>query len=201
MGDCAHLLVDPASLTLSTDIEDVVQLPYFEDLDNVIVVGWSYGGAVVDGVADRVPERLRLVVNIDGEVAEEGRTLIKGWTAEAREEMREFLEDARATGWMGPPTAEEMADALTDADLRSWVADRERPQPSATETEPYPETGGLRHTVPHVFIRCTDDDQPEEGTVTELRSDERWQFQELAQHHLCPLYAPDEVARVLHELS
>ena len=73
-----------------------------------------------------------------------------------------------------------------------WVADRERPQPLATDTEPYPDTGGLRHTVPHVFIRCTDDDQPEEGTVTKLRSDERWQFQELALNHLCILYAPDE---------
>ena len=201
MGDRAHLLLDPASLTLSTHIEDVVQLLYFEDLDNVIVVGWSYGGAVVDGVADRVPERLRLVVNIDGEVAEEGRTLIEGWTQGAREEMRDFLDDARATGWMRPPTADEMADALTDAHLRNWVADRERPQPLATDTEPYPDTGGRRHSVPHVFIRCTDDDQPEEATVTKLRSDERWRFQELALNHLCILYAPDEVAKVLHELS
>ncbi len=81
------------------------------------------------------------------------------------------------------------------------MADRERPQPLATDTEPYPDTGGRRHSVPHVFIRCTDDDQPEEATVTKLRSDERWQFQELALNHACILYAPDEVAKVLHELS
>ena len=139
MGDRAHLFLDPASLTLSTHIQDVVQLLYFEDLEDVILVGWSYGGAVVDGVADQVPQRLRLVVNIDGEVAEEGRTLIEGWTPEAREEMHDFLEDARATGWMRPPTADEMADALTDPHLRNWVADvkdpnRWPPTPSRTRT-------------------------------------------------------------------
>jgi pimeloyl-ACP methyl ester carboxylesterase len=201
LGDRSHLSIDPASLTLSAHIEDILQLLYFEDLQDVILVGWSYGGAVVDGVADRVPERLRLVVNIDGEVAEEGRTLIEGWTPEACEEMHDFLEDARATGWMRPPTADEVADALPDAHLRNWVANRARPHPLATDTEPYPDTGGRRHGVPHAFIRCTEDDQPEEATVTKLRSDERWQFHELPLNHLGILYAPDEVARVLHNLA
>ena len=44
--------------------------------------------AVVDGAADVSPDRLAAVVNLDGEVAVEGRTLVEGWTDEGVEAMR-----------------------------------------------------------------------------------------------------------------
>src|SRR6476620_12010327 len=71
-------------ITFSTHVQDVVDLLYFDDLVDVIMVGWSYGGAVADGVADLVPERLREVVNLDGEILREGHPLLDGWTEEAR---------------------------------------------------------------------------------------------------------------------
>lgn len=198
LGDRSHLTQAPVNLSLH--IQDVTQLLYFEDLTDVILVGWSYGGAVVDGVADLVPERLQHVVNLDGEVVNEGVALMDGWTEEARIAMRGMLEQAKATGWMPPPSADDMAGDLHDPQLRSWVAARERPQPFATDTEPFPDNGGRRFTVRHTFLRCSDDDWLEEPVVTALRTDERWEFRELKLNHLGLLYAPDLVAEVLHDL-
>ncbi len=166
-----------------------------------MLVGWSYGGAVVDGVADVVPERLQHVVNLDGEVVREGRSLMDGWTDEARSAMSQMLEQARATGWIPAPTADDLADVLDDPHVRAWVGERERPHPLATNTESYPDNGGRRFSVRHTFIRCADDDWPKEPSVTALRTDGRWEFRELPLNHLGLLYAPDLVAEALNELA
>ena len=201
LGDRSHLGLDQTSLTVSAHIEDVVQLLYFEDLHDVVLVGWSYGGAVVDGVADRVPERLATVVNLDGEIVVDGRSLQDGWTPEQREETREFHAGARKSGWLRPPTADQLADVLDDPELRAWLGQRLRPQPYATYTEPYPDTGGRRHTVPHVYLRCTEDYLPEDPAITRLRSDVGWRVHDLPLNHLGLLYAPEVVAEALIEVA
>lgn len=199
LGDRSHLTATPVDLSLH--VQDVVQLLYFEDLTDVRLVGWSYGGAVVDSVADLVPERLAHVINLDGEVVQEGRSLIDGWTEEAREAMRDMLEQAAVTGWIPAPTADDLADVLDDPELRAWVAARERPQPFPTDTQPYPDNGSRRFSVRHTFIRCSEDDWPEEPSVMALRTDSRWDFRELPLNHLGLLYAPDRVAEALHEIG
>lgn len=198
LGDRCHLRGEPANLSLH--IQDVTQLLYFEDLTDVTLVGWSYGGAVVDGVADRVPERIRHVINLDGEVVQEGCALPDRWTDEGREAMGVALRVGRDTGWLPPPTADDLADVLDDPALRAWVGERERPQPYGTDIEPYPDTGGRRHSIRHTFLRCIVDDWPEQPSVTALRSDPRWEFHELPVNHLGLLYAPDVVAEALHAL-
>jgi pimeloyl-ACP methyl ester carboxylesterase len=52
LGERRHLA--NVKLDLDTHIEDVVQLIEMEDLHKVVLVGHSYGGMVVTGVADRV---------------------------------------------------------------------------------------------------------------------------------------------------
>jgi pimeloyl-ACP methyl ester carboxylesterase len=56
LGDRVHL-ADPA-VDLDTHITDVVNLLEFEELTEVTLVGWSYGGVIITGVAERVPDRL-----------------------------------------------------------------------------------------------------------------------------------------------
>jgi pimeloyl-ACP methyl ester carboxylesterase len=200
LGDRSHLAT-VAAADLSLHIRDIEQMLYFEDLTDVVLVGWSYGGAVVDGVADLVPERLSRVVNLDGEVVREGQSLMDGWTEEARAEMHDMLEQGRKTGWLPAPTADDLADVLDDPQLRAWVGERERAQPFKTETELYPDNGGRRFQVEHIFLRCINDDWPEEANVTSLRTDDRWDFRELPLNHLGLLYNPGVVADALHDLT
>src|SRR5207244_4343977 len=54
LGERVHLA--SPQVDLDTHIEDVVNVLEFEDLSGVVLVGWSYGGMVVAGVADRVAE-------------------------------------------------------------------------------------------------------------------------------------------------
>ena len=56
LGDRVHLA--RPEVGLSTHILDIVKVLEFEDLHEVVLVGHSYGGMVIAGVAERVPHRI-----------------------------------------------------------------------------------------------------------------------------------------------
>ena len=63
LGERLHLLTP--EVNLSTHIQDVVSVLEWENLRDVVLVGHSYGGAVVTGVADRVADRIGSIVYLD----------------------------------------------------------------------------------------------------------------------------------------
>jgi len=77
-GERVHL----ASLDvgLETHIQDVVNMFLFEELENVILVGHSYGGMVVTGVADRIPERISHMIYLDAIVPRDGESVATAMT-------------------------------------------------------------------------------------------------------------------------
>src|SRR3954463_331818 len=63
LGERSHL-VSP-QVDLDMHVQDVVALLHFEDLRDVILVGHSYGGMVITGVADRASDRIGRLVYLD----------------------------------------------------------------------------------------------------------------------------------------
>jgi pimeloyl-ACP methyl ester carboxylesterase len=63
LGERSHLRGAPVNLT--THIDDIANVMLWEDLSDVVLVGHSYGGMVVTGVADRMPERISRLVYLD----------------------------------------------------------------------------------------------------------------------------------------
>ena len=69
-GDRVHLA--RPEIGLNTHIDDVVNTILYEDLRDIVLVGHSYGGMVISGVADRVPDRIRRLVYLDAMVPNDG---------------------------------------------------------------------------------------------------------------------------------
>jgi pimeloyl-ACP methyl ester carboxylesterase len=72
-GDRVHLA--RPDIGLNTHIEDVVNTILYEDLHDIILVGHSYGGMVITGVADRVPDRIKRLVYLDAMVPNDGESV------------------------------------------------------------------------------------------------------------------------------
>ncbi|HET6813781.1 MAG TPA: alpha/beta hydrolase, partial [Actinomycetota bacterium] len=70
LGDRSHLATP--EVDLDTYVTDVVNLIEFEDLHDVVLVGHSYAGIVVTGVADRIPERISLLAYLDSGPSPDG---------------------------------------------------------------------------------------------------------------------------------
>src|SRR6266511_1450452 len=61
---------------LATHIDEVVNTILWEDLRDVVLVGHSYGGMVITGVADRIPDRIRRLVYLDAFLPDSGETAL-----------------------------------------------------------------------------------------------------------------------------
>ena len=117
LGDRVHLA--SASIDLDTHITDVVNVLEFEGLTEVTLVGWSYGGMIITGVAERVPERLAQLVYLDALVPMHGQNLYDTVGA-SEEDLARDRAAAEAAGLPGffPVPSGEFADLI-----RSWIPD------------------------------------------------------------------------------
>jgi pimeloyl-ACP methyl ester carboxylesterase len=73
-GERVHLA--SADVNLTTHVNDVVNLILFEGLRDIILVGHSYGGMVITGVANKVHDRIRKLIYLDAMVPNDGETVM-----------------------------------------------------------------------------------------------------------------------------
>ncbi|HUG11886.1 MAG TPA: alpha/beta hydrolase family protein [Opitutaceae bacterium] len=99
LGERVHL--NGPHIDLQTHINDVVNTILFEDLHNVVLTGHSYGGMVITGVMDRVPERIRHVVFLDAAVPDDGMSLWSMFGDRPRDNPR-VSDGMFTTPWVKP---------------------------------------------------------------------------------------------------
>ena len=127
VGERAHLL--SPQVNLDTHIEDVANLIRWEELSDVVLCGHSYGGCVISGVADRVPDRIGSLVYLDAFVLENGQSL-HDTLPPAQRQMQLDLTQQYGEGWKVPPIPAELF-AVNNGD-RAWVNGQCTMQPIAT---------------------------------------------------------------------
>ena len=141
---------------LTTHVDDVVRLLEQEDLQDVVLVGHSYGALVTTGAADRVPERVARLVYVDTGPLPNGMAQADFEGPEARA-ANEALVASHGEGWRlpPPPWAVLAADVpgLDDDDVAALVAGSQ-PQPWRTATQPMDLTGAWE-PLPRTGILCT----------------------------------------------
>ncbi len=98
LGERSHLLA--GAVNLGTHIQDVVNLIKWEELDRVVLCGHSYGGMVITGVADAVPEKVDALVYLDAYVPRSGESC---WGLTSDWFRKTFLEGAAADGFASAP--------------------------------------------------------------------------------------------------
>jgi pimeloyl-ACP methyl ester carboxylesterase len=194
LGERAHL-ASPA-VGLSTHIQDVLAVLRWEGLADAVLVGHSYGGAVISGVADRAADRLRALVYLDAAVPHDGVSVLEHQPAERGRHMQELV--AGNDGWRLPPYSAEFY-GVSDPEKQRWVDALCVPQPFATfrERAVYA-NGGPEAVARKLYILCTDPPLPVmRQFYDEVRVKPGWDAIELATGHDAMVTVPDELARIL----
>ena len=154
LGDRVHL-AGPA-VNLDTHISDVVSVLGFEDLTEVTLVGWSYGGMIITGVAERVPERLARLVYLDALVPADGQDSFDAELSseEVRAADRAAADAAGRPGFaLVGPYADWLGSLMPDPADREWLLGKLVP-PAARDlhpADPAAEPGG-RGSAPHLRV-------------------------------------------------
>ena len=200
VGERAHLM-SPA-VDLQTHIQDVIGLVEAEELERVLLVGHSYAGMVITGVADRLqrqqPGLLSRLVYLDAAVPYPGDS----WCSHHSDETRQArIEASKSSGGLSFPPPDATLFGLAGAD-REWVNRRQTPQPFRLYQQPLDFDGALVAQIPRTFIDCT---QPALATIAparhRVRSEPGWQVLEMATGHDPMVSQPEELAEMLLSLS
>ncbi len=194
VGERAHIA--PKSITLDMHIADVVNVIEAEELLDAVLVGHSYAGIVITGVAQRSAARLRHLVYLDAVVPRAGESWSSGHSEETRSARRQTIAEH---GAMAPP--DPAIFGLTGADA-AWVARRQTPHPGAVYDAKLEFDAERIAKLPRTFISCI---APQLATIdssrARARSEPGWNFVELATGHDPMISAPEPLLRVLLGLA
>ena len=220
LGERSHLL--SPDIDLETHIADVINLLVWEELNDVILVGHSYGGMVITGVADRAKDRLRHIVYLDAFLPVDGESsaahIVKLLNPDATDadfaaEVARRRASANALGGAAPDL-DRLFDIPADmAEKQAWVKRRVTPHPVGTQVTPIRlENSGLENSglesggpdeLPRTYILCTGAPgrTPFMVLADRLRHDDGWTYRELDTTHDSMVTMPSETAALFMEAA
>ncbi|MFD4668520.1 alpha/beta fold hydrolase [Lentzea sp. NPDC058450] len=193
-GDKAHLL--SPEIGLGTHIDDIVGLIDDERLDDVVLVGHSYAGMVISGVAQRVPKRIAHLVFLDAMVPEDGESAVDVLPVTKR------LIDVAVDGWRVPPMPEQPPPlglfGVTDPEDVAWLRSMLSDHPARCLQEPVRLDDPTARAIPRTHIHCVGE-RPAGITRRPVPAGER--VHELPTGHDCMITMPAELTALLLETS
>lgn len=197
VGERKHLL--SSDITLDTFVQDIANVLVYEDLQQVILVGHSFGGLAITGVADSMPERIQQLVYLDAFLLESGTTVFDTLPDEVAANLRTAAQQLPIPALM-PPRPQALG--LVDPDDISFVDTRLTPQPlgvyeSSLQLQ-YPVGNGLPCTYVHCVGPIFRAVQP---SATWARDQPTWAWEELSEGHAAIVSNPDKVSQLLHRLT
>ena len=191
LGERSHL--SSPAITLSTHIQDVVNVFEYEDITDAILVGHSYGGMVITGVSGRVSGRIRTLVYLDAFLPANGQSL---WDI-AGEQGREFYIDGqRATpGLVGPMN---LAATLDDPGLAALRKKKLDLHPLLTLTEPVRLDGSEQAIGKRTYVLATR--RPAfQRFYDQVKDDPAWTTKTIDTGHVVMMEDPEGLAKLLVE--
>ncbi|QHV95664.1 alpha/beta fold hydrolase [Spirosoma endbachense] len=185
LGERVHLA--SPQISLRTHITDIVNVIRFENLHNIILVGHSYGGMVISGVADQVPDRIKQLIYVDAFVPNNGESLFRaiGHTGEAS--TKPHTKDGFVKYFFGPTKPFPPTDV---------------PQPLKTFTEPLTLSNPAVLKIPTWYILMTKNgDRQKAGFASSAqRAQQRgWPILTLEGGHYAMRDQPANLVRVLEK--
>jgi len=195
LGDRAHLL--SPQIGLNTHIVDITALLEYEDLHNVILVGHSYGGMVITGVAEVSARRLAHLVFLDAFVPQDGQSLFDT-IPDHGAAMKTIAEEA-GNGWHVP--LKNATFGVTDEADITWLSTRITTQPLRSFEEPVRLSDPAALTLPRSYVLCRKEGASLFPAFAEQAQRDGWGYYELMTSHDAMITVPEELADILVKVA
>lgn len=151
LGERAHLL--SPEIDLAIHVQDIVNVLFYEDLHDVVLVGHSAAGAVITAVAEHVPKRIAQLVYLEALIPENGQAYVDLLLPAMWANLLEAAQ-RHGEGWYLPPSPPQFFGMTNEADA-AWVQVRLVPQPLETLTQPLRIDNDQALSISRVVIDCT----------------------------------------------
>jgi len=176
LADRSHLL-SPA-INLSTHVTDIANLIKWEELSNIVLVGASYGGAVITGVAEKVPPgAIKSVVYMDAMYLEDGKS--------CADTFPEAFAALPADDALGVPDLP--AGAPNDPAVKRFFR-LITPHPTGTFVERLKLTGAIERIPIKTYVFATKNTMAPifGGIAAKVKANPSWRYVEVPSDHMIP---------------
>lgn len=192
-----------AGIGLNDHIEDISRYIVENGLKDIVLVGHSYGGMVITGIADRMKERIRHIVYLDAALPEDGQSMISYGPPKSKPELQALTTQLKALSPDGiamatfPP---EFLGIPVTHPLYNWVKARLTPHPLKSWLDQISLTNGGSNGLPRTYIHCVAPALPRTSfpfIARQVRDDPSWRYAELQTGHDAMITAPAELVSML----
>ena len=190
IGERAHLT--GPQISLRTHVDDVVATIHYEGLDDIVLLGFSYGGMVVTGALEHVADRVRELVYLDAFVPADGQSAF------------DLVGRPTPSGITDPWAIEGLPREFEDSAEGEFHLARRSLQPVRTLTEPVRLERPLEEfPFGRTFVKALGDPRKPEGpdafydAADRVRDHPKWRYHESTSNHMIPQNRPDELADLL----
>lgn len=195
LGDRKHLA--HAAVDISVFVDDVVNLIEAEELENVVLVGHSFGGIPITGAAARIPRRIHSLVYLDAGVPASGDSAISPLSSQEQALRRKAAVVVDGAEVLMPPPQLPAFWGLAGDDA-AWVLRRLTPHPFATYVTPLKFDEAAWARLPRTYIQCVAPRHPALGDMqARIKVDKQWRWAEIPSGHDAMVSHPKELAKLL----
>jgi len=195
LGERSHLL--DAKVNLATHITDIVNVIKWEGLGDIVLVGHSYGGVIINGVAEQAGDKIASIVFLDAFVPENGDSLESG----ASQPVRDAIAAAKGRGEHALKAVPAAVFRVNEKD-RAWVDAMCTPHPITTLTDKATVTGAREKIAKKSYIRAKGyPSVPFDTALAKYKANGAWKTFEMTAGHDAMVDAPAELTDLLISVS
>jgi pimeloyl-ACP methyl ester carboxylesterase len=177
-----HVPGSVGTINLDTHIDQLTA--HLQEMDGpAVLVGHSYAGSVITGVADRLPERVAGLLYVDAFVPSDGESC---WSMTNDEQRQWYTEGSGRTG--------------IAVDPMPFFDERAVPHPLGTLMQRSRLTGANEQVERRIYLAAVGspwiEHSPFVGTADRLRTDPAWSVVDIDCSHNVMATAPDDLLRL-----
>jgi pimeloyl-ACP methyl ester carboxylesterase len=195
LGERSHLL--DSKVNLATHVTDVRNVIRWEGLGDIVLVGHSYGGMVITGVAEQIPNAIRSIVFVDADFPQHGQAVVDL----APPSFRDLIRGLEQRGEISLRPQPASASDVNEMD-RAWIDSQCTPHPLASLIQPVTETGARERVARKAYVRATNNLHPaHDATYSKYRSIPGWRTYAVACGHYVMVDMPERLTEILLDVA
>ncbi|WP_444920094.1 alpha/beta fold hydrolase [Microbulbifer sp. CnH-101-G] len=198
LGERRHLL--SPRVGIDTFIDDIVNLIISEELQEITLVGHSFGGITVSAVADRLRDHIRHLVFLDAAIAQDGHCFYEQLPEQNRAQRLASSQLVKGTRCFMPISASSFD--ITNPNDIAWVERHLTPHPVKTYLDPVKMSKPAGTGLDCFYIVCSKPIHPSFSLSRHwAKTQERWEIKYITTGHSAPITDPGIVTDILINLA
>lgn len=196
LGERKHLI--SSDITLEIFIEDIVNHIISEDLYNIILVGHSFAGSTISGVADKLKDRIKQLIYLDAVILLNGQSPFDIAPVEVVNERIALAEQSE--GKLSVPSPKAEAFGVFDVRKSLLLESKLTPHPLSTFKSKLVLKNKIGNGLPLSYIICTDPVYKSLESSREIVKKMNWPIFELKSGHNAMFTHPKETLNLFMKI-